>query len=970
MPYSHQNHHYHYQRHTGHPRALQHNPSLHTVEEKDSRSYHHKQSTEPQRIHQRVTSREPAVSKSSGAESPSYSSLLCSPKDGGSTASSPRAPSSPSSYTAAIGRKDPSVIHQCSPGLSGQQKLQGSPNHTPAPGLSFPTSLTSHAGPKSRFSDVKHRKTSQPLCPRQSPHSRSRANKPEKELEEHKKTEKLEKKERKGVVQKTSRKGEERKRHKTKEEKRCAERKKKRDKVAKKERRLGLKRKVTEKEMFTFVSTSSSSGEAKMSKLDGTTSSPENQSQLPPKHKHRERSERTGKTHRPSTNTPRPSSTSTQPSSKPENHKTPKKNSKLPKPPVNKQRIQSPPRNTNPKQTSKPTITSPHLEDGPKAKPDDTLPSLLFKALEPLTTACSVCLEKPTNGKEGGQGGLLNAPDLQPVAVMGTLQEMGDNLANTPPVLSWQGSPVSALGEDEEELEKGVMSRPVLQPSPTQCLSPPPVDSGSIDDMNKEPCEGTLTDYSDKDISELFDLPCAIKQVAEEEKEEEADSSGESSSSLFHELHDHTTGLDDVFKSLATFLGSQRAVCRGGPFGGPPAVTAGGVKYSSSLALGPDISCHEHPEFSPKSDSTSPSKPGNQSPVHTTSDILLKSHGQADLRKPVENAPLQEKEEGIENDAKEKGAGKDTQSFTDRTEASLFDGSLSAKLRLTTTHTASLTSLITVSTKDKRRNGMETQGIGTDRKRKQRAKDGGREGEIKIKIKTEEGTVIRRKNKKQERNVLATSRNAPRQLKDSMKGQIPQENQTPHGKDTQRKEEGTGNTDGEKTAEKKKDVCDLENKTSSVAGNTNTNTPYSASSAAINTSKLCASTPASKPPCSLAPVDPLKLKALSMGLSKELRILLIKVESAGRQTFNISEVEEQRIPLSKICIKHTASEVIRACKGAKVKGKFKESFLLPAFSVKPNITIGSPIPREKLNPPTPSIYVSPQRSASLLQNER
>ena len=44
VPYSHQNHHYHYQRHTGHPRAPQHNQSLH-LEEKDSRSYHHKQST-------------------------------------------------------------------------------------------------------------------------------------------------------------------------------------------------------------------------------------------------------------------------------------------------------------------------------------------------------------------------------------------------------------------------------------------------------------------------------------------------------------------------------------------------------------------------------------------------------------------------------------------------------------------------------------------------------------------------------------------------------------------------------------------------------------------------------------------------------------------------------------------------------------------------------------------------------------
>lgn len=39
--------------------------------------------------------------------------------------------------------------------------------------------------------------------------------------------------------------------------------------------------------------------------------------------------------------------------------------------------------------------------------------------------------------------------------------------------------------------------------------------------------------------------------------------------------------------------------------------------------------------------------------------------------------------------------------------------------------------------------------------------------------------------------------------------------------------------------------------------------------------------------------------------------------------------------------------------------KFKESFLLPAFCVKPTVATDNPIPREKLNPPTPSIYVSP-----------
>uniref|UniRef100_A0A8C8EKZ9 [histone H3]-trimethyl-L-lysine(27) demethylase n=1 Tax=Oncorhynchus tshawytscha TaxID=74940 RepID=A0A8C8EKZ9_ONCTS len=116
-------------------------------------------------------------------------------------------------------------------------------------------------------------------------------------------------------------------------------------------------------------------------------------------------------------------------------------------------------------------------------------------------------------------------------------------------------------------------------------------------------------------------------------------------------------------------------------------------------------------------------------------------------------------------------------------------------------------------------------------------------------------------------------------------------------------------------------------------------------------------------PCPLAAADFLKLKALSMGPPKELKIRLIKVESADRETFIASEVEEHRIPLGEVSIRHTASEVIRACKGAKVKGKFRESYLLRAFSVKPVLITDPPIPREKLNPPTPSIYLESKRDA-------
>lgn len=163
----------------------------------------------------------------------------------------------------------------------------------------------------------------------------------------------------------------------------------------------------------------------------------------------------------------------------------------------------------------------------------------------------------------------------------------------------------------------------------------------------------------------------------------------------------------------------------------------------------------------------------------------------------------------------------------------------------------------------------------------------------------------------------------------------------------------TGNSNA--TTDEKKG---LDNETACVVGITDITTSNSASAVSTSPSKLDRPTPASK-------VDPLKLKALSMGLSKELKILLVKVESGGRQTFNISEVQEQRIPipLSKISITNTAADVIGACRGASVKGKFKESYLPPAFSVKPNIAAETPIPRDKLNPPTPSIYLESKRDA-------
>uniref|UniRef100_A0A670ZLN3 Lysine-specific demethylase 6B n=1 Tax=Pseudonaja textilis TaxID=8673 RepID=A0A670ZLN3_PSETE len=109
--------------------------------------------------------------------------------------------------------------------------------------------------------------------------------------------------------------------------------------------------------------------------------------------------------------------------------------------------------------------------------------------------------------------------------------------------------------------------------------------------------------------------------------------------------------------------------------------------------------------------------------------------------------------------------------------------------------------------------------------------------------------------------------------------------------------------------------------------------------------------------------DLLKLRSFTEGPPKELKIRLIKVESGDKETFIASEVEERRIPLSEVTINHSAAEVVRASKHAKVKGKFKESYLSPNHSVKPQINMDEKLPRDKLSPPTPSIYLESKRDA-------
>ncbi|KAJ7996573.1 hypothetical protein DPEC_G00238470 [Dallia pectoralis] len=563
--------------------------------------------------------------------------------------------------------------------------------------------------------------------------------------------------------------------------------------------------------------------------------------------------------------------------------------------------------------------------------------------------------------------GVLSAPDLQPAAGVGGVEEQGDNPPASPPVLSWQGSPASALSDDEEAEVVGVLRRPVLQPSPTHSssLSPPHRDSVGVSEK-ADVCQGRGNDdLCHSDLAKLYGLPETSSCVEEEEEE---DSSGDTSCSSLPPCrpHLHQTGVSDVFKSLASFLGGQRYTYRGGPFGRPPASSMGGVKYSSSLAMDPETNCQDQQCPSPTSDSSTPPRLNTQSP---TSDRPSK-HPPLDLDKPQLSVGERTKQKHARLEEIQNERRKERSKVAD---GHVTAGALRAELRLTATHRVPAHSKQERRLKEVRRQ--------TDKKREQNRSDGRRDGEARSKRRKQDhgvsnhhssgGNDKKKKDEKAEKKSTSVSLSLSTPPTSSPVKQLRERKSRPiqgtlQSKDTQGQRNKENSEQGPKSTKTKGERgSEPETKRSPPASNKDTATVANAITSTITILPTPA-TPAPlarKTPCPLAAADFLKLKALSMGPPKELKVHLIKVESGDRETFIASEVEERRIPLEEVSIKNTASEVIRACKAAKVKGKFRESYLLPAFSVKPVLSTVSVIAREKLSPPTPSIYLESKRDA-------
>uniref|UniRef100_A0A8C2ZAS0 Lysine-specific demethylase 6B n=2 Tax=Cyclopterus lumpus TaxID=8103 RepID=A0A8C2ZAS0_CYCLU len=557
----------------------------------------------------------------------------------------------------------------------------------------------------------------------------------------------------------------------------------------------------------------------------------------------------------------------------------------------------------------------------------------------------------------------LSAPDLIPAMKHQPNQEdFGSNPHASPPVLSRQGSlaspcsRTSSLNEEDEDYFK---------PSPNVPLNPKrPMDMGVGN-----------TNYRHSDLAKLYGLPEQTKSEVDEEEDDD-DSETPSCSPPPQRPHLHQTGVNSMFKSLATVLESQKYAYRGGPFGRPPPSALLGVKYSSSLSLGPDI-CRQQQGSSPTSDSTnpplSPAFPSlKSSPPLLLEDNKLKIEDTDDWRDDVETT--EDRISSIKTVSisalKPMKVVKEEPLLTTISESSLAELGKSCEVMLSR-QSLSTNSLDKpdghVKVKDRHKHEKVKEHREKDKRKHGHSsrKHEDRKEKKKHREKREEMTFCSLSSSS---SSLSSSSLSSSSLSSSSSSTHSSSSHERHkdGKSHKEKKDrrilGDLNLQSKEGSEKNRGHYDAEKtKRKDASGASSTSDGEHAEWTSRSSEERSSEDKKdSESGSSLGSTDFLKLKALSDGPPKELKIRLIKVESGDRETFIASEVEEKRIPLEDITIKNTASEIIR---GARVKEKFRESYLLPAFSVKPTMTSDEAIPREKLNPPTPSIYLESKRDA-------
>ncbi|TRY90595.1 hypothetical protein DNTS_034641 [Danionella cerebrum] len=552
-------------------------------------------------------------------------------------------------------------------------------------------------------------------------------------------------------------------------------------------------------------------------------------------------------------------------------------------------------------------------------------------------TATHLC-EEPIRNMEVVSG-LHTAPDLLPAHCTYSEELLRLDPPTSPPVLSWQGSPILDLGDDDEEEGKdedmiGVLRRPVLQPSPTHS-SP-----------FREPVEIiTGVDYCHSDLAKLYGLHESSKAINTEEEEEEKreceqkdgsfDNSGNSETNKPH-LHQMESS-----KSPTSAMSSHRYTYRGGPFGRPPPGSLVGVKYSSSLSLDPEI----HPADQPSVTCPTTDIPDQPSLMHPTKN---ESDGRKENPEPkdVETENTEQKtDEQMEIKLAEEEKDSTSTSLEDK-EALMSPATVQAKL----VHSCELL--------------LSQNSNSVSKVRKQKGDRTKHKAHVKSPRKAVKSTKGKNPKKLVDKSLKRLKKSEGEvRMKDEVEANkisfdaSDEQHSGINTKEFMHEKMQTEMEDDQTEPQILKRATDVK-KVSIMA---NSSSPASVSPR--NQRQTSFTLNISTSPLLLKRVNLLNQKELSKIPLKELKICLDRIKCEGRQTFRASELEEKEIPLNAINIGNSASEVIRACKGANIENKFRESYLLPSLSVRPDLSYEPLIPRDKLNPPTPSIYLESKRDA-------
>ncbi len=511
----------------------------------------------------------------------------------------------------------------------------------------------------------------------------------------------------------------------------------------------------------------------------------------------------------------------------------------------------------------------------------------------------------------------LCAPDLIPATKhQPNQEEFGSNLHASPPVLSRQGSlaspcsRTSSLNEEDEDYLKPSLNVP-LNPKHSMDMG---MGVGN-------------TNYRHSDLAKLYGLPEQTKSEADEEDDEE-DSETPSCSPPPQRPHLHQTGVNSMFKSLATVLESQKYAYRGGPFGRPPPSALVGLKYSSSLSLGPDI-CRQQQGSSPTSDSTNPPFSPAVPPLKSSPPFLLE-----DKKLKIEDADVwrddgETTEERIHTTKKESVPTvnpikviKEERLLTTISESSLAELGKSCEVMLSRQSLPNKNSLDKPECHGKVEDRHKPEKV-KEHREKDRNRDREREKEKKRKHghshsssrKHEDRKEKKKHREKREEMAFSSSSSSSSSSTHSSSSHKRHKDGKSHKEKKDRRILGDLNLQSKEGSDKNRCHYDADKKKhKETSGASSTSEGEHAEWTSGSSSERSEHKKGSESGSSLGSTDFLKLKALSDGPPKELKIRLIKVESGDRETFIASEVEEKRIPLEEINIKNTASEIIRSCK--------------------------------------------------------